>query len=170
MPLFIGTITNQIYQIAPDGSLYYTCQSYQLKIYHLSKSHIGSFVCAVSPPCTSVPLPHWAMSWILSKVETLASSSLQDEAIDWLFGPSLIINLAQLGSPSVALPAKLALFVCQLFQSLYQLITYIYARRRCFNQKIYYTFKQKAWFFQCVSCHASVWDIKIWHFMPISTC
>ena len=70
-------------------------------------------VCAVSPvQLSSVPLPHLALSWILSKVENLASSSLQDEATDWLFftellGPSLIINLAQLVSPSVALPAKL---------------------------------------------------------------
>ena len=53
-----------------------------------------------------------ALSWILSKVENLESSSLQDEATDWLFfselqGPSLIINLAQLASLSVALPAEL---------------------------------------------------------------
>ena len=32
-----------MYQIAPDGSLYYARQSYQLKIYHSSKSHISSF-------------------------------------------------------------------------------------------------------------------------------
>ena len=68
-------------------------------------------MCGV-PPCNSVPLPHLALSWILSKVENLESSSLQDEATDWLFfselqGPSLIINLAQLVSPSVALPAEL---------------------------------------------------------------
>ena len=61
-----------------------------------------------------MPLPHFALSWILSKVENLASSSLQDEAIDWLFfselqDPSLIINLTQLVSPSVALPAELVL-------------------------------------------------------------
>merc|ERR1711942_351967 len=37
-------------------------------------------VCAVSPPCNSVPLPHLALSWILSKVENLESSGLQDEA------------------------------------------------------------------------------------------
>ena len=60
-------------------------------------------------------LPHLVLSWILSKVENLASSSLQDEATDWLFftellGPSLIINLAQLVSPSVALPAELVFF------------------------------------------------------------
>ena len=53
-----------------------------------------------------------ALSWILSKVENLESSSLQDEATDWLIfselqGPSLIINLAKLVSPSVALPAEL---------------------------------------------------------------
>ena len=43
-------------------------------------------VCAMSPPsstCNSVP--HLALSWILSKVENLASSSLQDEATDCLF-------------------------------------------------------------------------------------
>ena len=38
------------------------------------------FFCAVSPPCNSVPLPHLTLSWILSKVENLESSSLQDEA------------------------------------------------------------------------------------------
>merc|ERR1711875_66629 len=74
------------------------------------------FFCAVSPPCNSVPLPHLTLSWILSKVKNLASSSLQDEAIDWLFftellGPSLIINLAQLVSPSVALPAELVVVI-----------------------------------------------------------
>ena len=61
-----------------------------------------------------MPLPHFALSWILSKLENLESSSLQDEATDWLFfselqGPSLIINLAQLASPSVALPAELVI-------------------------------------------------------------
>ena len=70
------------------------------------------FFCAVSPPCNSVPLAHLALSWILSKVKNLARSSLQDEAIDWLFftellGPSLIIISAQLVSPRVALPAEL---------------------------------------------------------------
>ena len=45
-------------------------------------------------------LPHSAPSWIFSQAENLASPSLQD-------GPSLIINLAQLVSPSVALPAEL---------------------------------------------------------------
>ena len=73
------------------------------------------FFCAVSPPCNSVPLPHLALSWILSKVENLASSSLQDEATNCFFtellGPSLIINLAQLVSPSVALPAELVFMI-----------------------------------------------------------
>ena len=82
-------------------------------------------VCAVSPPsstnfsvrcpplCNSVPLPHLALSWILSKVENLESSSLQDEAthlffFSVLFDPSLIIiNLAQLVSPSVELLAEI---------------------------------------------------------------
>ena len=32
-------------------------------------------MCGV-PPCNSVPLPHLALSWILSKVENLESSSL----------------------------------------------------------------------------------------------
>ena len=52
-----------------------------------------------------------ALSWILSKVENLASFSFQYEATDCFFnellGPSLNINLAQLVSPSVALPAEL---------------------------------------------------------------
>ena len=60
-----------------------------------------------------MPLPHLALSWILSKVENLSSSSLKDEATDYdfsvLLGPSLIINLAQLVSPSVTLPAELVL-------------------------------------------------------------
>ena len=58
-----------------------------------------------------MPLPHLALSWILSKVENLANSSLQDDATNCFFsellGPSLIINLAQLVSLSVALPAEL---------------------------------------------------------------
>ena len=41
-------------------------------------------MCGV-PPCNSVPLPHLALSWILSKVENLESSSLHDEPTDWLF-------------------------------------------------------------------------------------
>ena len=56
------------------------------------------------PQCNSVPLPHLALSWILSKVENLSSSNLQDEAPDCfsvLLGPSLIINLAL----SIAIPA-----------------------------------------------------------------
>ena len=64
--------------------------------------------CPPPPQCNSVPLPHLALSWILSKVENLTSSSLPDEATDRFFTwPSLIINLAQLVSPSVALPAHL---------------------------------------------------------------
>ena len=44
------------------------------------------FFCAVSPPpCNSVPLPHLALSLILSKVENLESSSLQDEATNCFF-------------------------------------------------------------------------------------
>ena len=44
------------------------------------------FFCGVSPPpWNSVHLPHLALSWILSNVENLASSSLQNEATDWLF-------------------------------------------------------------------------------------
>ena len=35
-----------------------------------------SFFCELSPPCSSVPFPHSALFWILSKVEKLASSSL----------------------------------------------------------------------------------------------
>ena len=72
-------------------------------------------MCGVPPSITnfSVPLPHLALSWILIKAENLSSSSLQDEATDCFFrvllGPSLIINLAQLVSPSVALPAQLVL-------------------------------------------------------------
>ena len=67
-------------------------------------------------PCNSVPLRHLALSWILSKVENVASSSLQDEATNWLLftellGPSLIINLAQLVPPSVARPAELVIFI-----------------------------------------------------------
>ena len=48
-------------------------------------------VCAVSSlpvqffQCNSVPLPHLALSWILSKVENLESSSLQDEATDYSY-------------------------------------------------------------------------------------
>ena len=46
-----------------------------------------------------------------NKVENLGSSSLQDEATDYFLvcylAYSLIINLAQLVSPSVALPAEL---------------------------------------------------------------
>ena len=66
-------------------------------------------LCVVSP---LLPLPHLALPWILSKVENLASSSLQDEAKDWLFFtellcPTLIINLAHLISLSVALLAEL---------------------------------------------------------------
>ena len=61
--------------------------------------------------CSSVPLPHSALSGILSEIENLPSSSLQDEATNCflmeLLGPSLIINLAQLVYPSVALPAEL---------------------------------------------------------------
>ena len=45
------------------------------------------YFCAVSPPYeNSVPLPHLALSCILSKVENLSSSSLQDEATD-IFTP-----------------------------------------------------------------------------------
>ena len=86
----------------------------------------------MSPPsstCNSVP--HLALSWILSKVENLASSSLQDEATDCFFselhGPSLIINLAQLVSPSVALPAELITLhsILNTFY-LYQYIFYIF--------------------------------------------
>ena len=40
-------------------------------------------VCTVSPP--PVPKPHSALFFILSEAENLASSSLQDEASDWLF-------------------------------------------------------------------------------------
>ena len=54
------------------------------------------------PQYNSVPLPHWALFWILSKGENLANSSLQDEATDCfvcvLLGPRWIINLAQLVS------------------------------------------------------------------------
>ena len=72
------------------------------------------FFCAVSlPKCNSVHLSLLEMSWILNKVENLASSSLRNEATDYFFsvllGYSLIINLAQLASPSVALPAELVL-------------------------------------------------------------
>ena len=72
-------------------------------------------VCAVSPLpvyffSSSVSWLHLAMYWILSKVEYLSSFSLQDEVTDWLFcvllGPSWIINLAQLVSLSVVLPAE----------------------------------------------------------------
>ena len=42
-------------------------------------------LCGVLPPCSSVHLPHLALSWILSEDENLASSNLQDEATDWLF-------------------------------------------------------------------------------------
>ena len=64
--------------------------------------------------CFPTSLPHLVLSWIPSKVENLESSSLQDEATDCFFfselqGPSLIINLAQLVSPSVALPAELVI-------------------------------------------------------------
>ena len=64
-------------------------------------------VCAVSPPCNSVPLPHFALSWILSKVENLARWSHRLVFFSVLLGPSLNINLAQLVSPSVAIPAEL---------------------------------------------------------------
>ena len=70
------------------------------------------------PPCNSGPLPHFGLSWILSKLENLESSILQDEATDWLFFseflcPTLIINLAQLIYPGVALLAELVSFCCQ---------------------------------------------------------
>ena len=57
------------------------------------------------------------LSWILSKVENLPSSSLQDEVTDSFFsvlilGPSLIINL----SPSVALPAEHVCTILSTFQ------------------------------------------------------
>ena len=55
-------------------------------------------VCAVSPPCNSVPLPHLALSWILSKVENLASSNLSDEATDCFChtrAPSWILSYAE---------------------------------------------------------------------------
>ena len=43
-------------------------------------------MCGAHPPeCGSLLLPHSALSWILSKVENLANSSLQGEATDWLF-------------------------------------------------------------------------------------
>ena len=48
----------------------------------------------LSPVQCEPLLPHSAPSWILSKAENLASSSLA-------------VNLAQLVSTSVALPAKL---------------------------------------------------------------
>ena len=71
-----------------------------------------SVFCAEHPPS---PLLHLALSWILSKVENLSSSSLKDEATDYnfsvLLGPSLIINLAQLVSPSVTLPVELVFFI-----------------------------------------------------------
>ena len=87
--------------------------------------YVFSLRCPHHPPCSSLPLLPLALSWILSKVENLANSSLEDEAIYWLFvhfactcmcqrnlstlilGPSLIINLAQLASSSVALLAEL---------------------------------------------------------------
>ena len=73
-------------------------------------------MCGV-PPCNSVPLPHLALSWILSKVE-----NLQDEATDCFFFsellcPTFIINLAQLVSLSVALPAELVLLFIQLISN-----------------------------------------------------
>ena len=43
--------------------------------------HISSLWCL--PHCSSVPLPHLAMSWILSDVENLSSFSFQDEVADW---------------------------------------------------------------------------------------
>ena len=64
------------------------------------------FFRAVSPPC-----PHLALSWILSEVENLASFVL------------IIINLAQLVCPSVALPAELvSLLICKHFKHLSGLI------------------------------------------------
>ena len=42
-----------------------------------------TFFCAVSrPQCNHMPLSHSALSWVLSKVENLANSSLQYEATD----------------------------------------------------------------------------------------
>ena len=58
--------------------------------------------------CSSVSLLYLAMYWILSKVEYLSILSLPDEVTDWLFFVCyFIINLAQLVSLSVVLPAEL---------------------------------------------------------------
>ena len=101
----------------PVYAFFQCCAVSPPHLFHSSRRYVRCpplplqiFLCGVPPPCNSVPLPHLALSWILSKVENLASSRLQDEATDWLFftellGPSLIINPAQLVSPSVAIPA-----------------------------------------------------------------
>ena len=45
---------------------------------------------------------HLALSWILSKVENLVNSGLQDEATDWLFLSVLLgpICFSECGTPS----------------------------------------------------------------------
>ena len=50
---------------------------FSLYIVAASESDEGLVFCpATPPPCSSVPLPHSALSWILREVEILASSSL----------------------------------------------------------------------------------------------
>ena len=77
------------------------------KVCAVSPTSSVCFFCAVSPHRISVPLPHSAMSWILSKVQNLSSSSLQD----WLFlcvtWPQLIYHssstcIYECGTPSWA--------------------------------------------------------------------
>ena len=62
------------------------------------------------PQCNHMPLPHSALSWVLSKVENLANSMLQEEATDCCF---LCVTWphAQLVSSSLALLARLVLFI-----------------------------------------------------------
>ena len=47
--------------------------------------NFGPLCPSPSLQCNSVPLPHSALSWILSKVENLACPSLKKEAIDLSF-------------------------------------------------------------------------------------
>ena len=103
----------------PVYAFFQCCAVSPPHLFHSSRRYVRCpplpvqiFLCGVPPPCNSVPLPHLALSWILSKVENLTSSSLPDEATDCFFTwPSLIINLAQLVSPSVALPTELVLHI-----------------------------------------------------------
>ena len=99
----------------PVYAFFQCCAVSPPHLFHSSRRYVQcppfqyKFFFAVSPPCNSVPLPHLALSSILSKVENLASSSLQDGASDWVFhskllGPSLIKSswtcISECGTPS----------------------------------------------------------------------